>query len=226
MRPKTPDAWYIAPAVTHPMPSTPTPLPFRHFPEALDKSAQRALAAEIAEILAIAPPFQPTMPRTGKPFSVRMSNCGPLGWVSDKSGGYRYQATHPVSGEPWPPLPAALLALWNDVARCPAPPEACLINLYTGSAKMGAHQDRDEADFSAPVLSVSLGDDAIFHVGGTNRRDPKTRLTLRSGDVIILEGPSRLAFHGIDRVLPGTSMLLPNGGRINLTLRRVTGLAT
>ena len=198
------------------------PLTFRHLPEALDTAAQHALRAEIGVILGAAPPFQPTMPRTGTPFSVRMSNCGPLGWVSDKAGGYRYQATHPVTGLPWPAMPEVLLALWRDVAHCPAPPEACLINLYEGKAKMGAHQDRDEADFSAPVLSVSLGDDAVFHVGGPKRTDPKVRVTLRSGDVLLLEGASRLAFHGIDRVLPGTSLLLPEGGRINLTLRRVT----
>ena len=164
------------------------------------------------------------MPRTGTPFSVEMSNCGALGWVSDMAGGYRYQATHPVTGKPWPPMPEVLLALWRNVARCPVPPEACLINLYHAKAKMGAHQDRDEADFSAPVVSVSLGDDAVFHVGGLKRTDPKVRVTLRSGDVLVLEGASRLAFHGIDRVLPGTSLLLPQKGRINLTLRRVTAV--
>ena len=189
---------------------------------ALDGGAQSALAAEIARILAAAPPFRPTMPRTGTPFSVEMSNCGPLGWVSDKAGGYRYQATHPLTGQPWPPIPDLLLALWRDVARCPVPPEACLINLYDAKARMGAHQDRDEADLSAPVVSVSLGDDAVFHVGGLKRTDPKVRVTLRSGDVLVLEGESRLAFHGIDRVLSGTSMLLPREGRINLTMRRVT----
>ena len=200
------------------------PLTFRHLPEALDAKQQTALAHEIFAILTAAPPFQPTMPRTGKPFSVRMSNCGPLGWVSDKERGYRYQATHPVTGLPWPPMPEILLDLWRKVAQCPALPEACLINLYEKKAKMGAHQDRDEADFSAPVLSVSLGDDAVFHVGGTTRSDPKVRVTLKSGDVLLLEGESRLAFHGIDRVLPDTSLLLPEGGRINLTLRRVTAV--
>ncbi len=198
------------------------PLTFRHLPNALDAAAQASLRDAIGQVLADAPPFQPTMPRTGTPFSVQMSNCGPLGWVSDKAGGYRYQPTHPVTGRPWPAMPEALLALWRDVARCPAPPEACLINLYGGKAKMGAHQDRDESDFTAPVLSVSLGDDAVFHVGGLARSDPKVRVTLRSGDVLVLEGESRLAFHGIDRVLPNTSLLLPQGGRINLTMRRVT----
>ncbi len=198
------------------------PLTFRHIPEALDGRAQAGLAEAVAAVLAEAPPFRPTMPRTGTPFSVNMSNCGPLGWVSDKAGGYRYQATHPVTGRPWPPMPELLVDMWRAHARCSALPEACLINLYDARAKMGAHQDRDEADFSAPVLSVSLGDDAVFHVGGLARSDPKVRVVLRSGDVLVLEGPSRLAFHGVDRVVRDTSLLLPEGGRINLTLRRVT----
>lgn len=198
------------------------PLTFRHLPLALDAAAQRSLADEIGRIMVAAPPFTPTMPKTGKPFSVAMTNCGPLGWVSDKDRGYRYQATHPVTGEPWPAIPQALLDLWRSLSQFPGDPEACLINFYGGKAKMGSHQDRDEAELAAPVLSVSLGDDAVFHVGGTKRTDTKTRVTLRSGDVLLLEGPSRLAYHGIDRVLSDTSLLLPQGGRINLTLRRVT----
>ncbi len=197
-------------------------LTFRHLPNLLGLEAQKALADAIVNIMREAPPFTPAMPRTGKPFSVAMTNCGPLGWVSDKDHGYRYQATHPVTGRTWPDMPPQLLALWRAHARYPLDPEACLINWYSGTAKMGSHQDRDETDFSAPVLSVSLGDDAVFHVGGLKRTDPKVRVTLRSGDVEILEGPSRLAFHGIDRVLPDTSMLLPQRGRINLTLRRVS----
>jgi DNA oxidative demethylase len=191
-------------------------------PGYFDVAAQRALLAEIAAVLAAAPYFQPVMPRTGKPFSVRMSNCGALGWVSDKERGYRYQATHPDTGVPWPKMPQPLTELWNARASYPGPAEACLINYYDSGTKMGSHVDRDEADFTAPVVSVSLGDDAVFHIGGPARADPKSRVTLRSGDVIILGGASRLAHHGIDRVLPGTSMLLSEGGRINLTMRRVT----
>ena len=183
------------------------PMAFRYLPSALDLAAQKALADAIVNIMHEAPPFTPTMPQTGKPFSVAMTNCGPLGWVSDKAGGYRYQATHPETGKQWPPMPQQLLEIWRKLSGCHADPEACLINTYAGKAKMGSHQDRDEADFSAPVLSVSLGDDAIFHVGGSKRTDPKARLTLKSGDVILLEGESRLAFHGIDRVLTGTSTL-------------------
>ncbi|HET7210771.1 MAG TPA: alpha-ketoglutarate-dependent dioxygenase AlkB [Methyloceanibacter sp.] len=192
------------------------------FPQALDREAQIALLAAIREVIAGAPLFTPTMPRSGKPMSVRMTNCGKLGWVTDKERGYRYQATHPETGKPWPPIPAMLLALWHDVAAYPAPPEACLVNYYTDNAKMGLHQDKDEEDFAAPVLSVSLGDTAIFRVGGRSRKDPTQKLELMSGDVVVLGGADRLAYHGIDRILDGTSELLREGGRFNLTLRRVT----
>ena len=192
------------------------------FPQALAREAQVALLAELRKVIAEAPLFTPTMPRSGKPMSVRMTNCGPLGWVTDKEGGYRYQASHPGSGRPWPPIPSMLLGLWRDLARYPAPPEACLVNYYAGSAKMGLHQDKDEEDFAAPVLSVSLGDTGIFRVGGRSRKDPTRALELKSGAVVVLGGADRLAYHGIDRILAGTSDLLPEGGRFNLTLRRVT----
>ncbi|MEP9354956.1 alpha-ketoglutarate-dependent dioxygenase AlkB [Xanthobacter sp. KR7-65] len=189
--------------------------------EALDRAAQEALVADIRAILAEAPLFTPTMPRTAKPFSVRMSNCGPLGWVSDASG-YRYQPFHPETRRPWPPLPRALEALWTRFAPGAPPPEACLINYYAPDARMSLHQDRDEADFTAPVLSVSLGDTALFRIGSDSRRGATRSVRLGSGDVVVLGGESRLAFHGIDRILPGTSTLLAEGGRFNLTLRRVT----
>jgi alkylated DNA repair protein (DNA oxidative demethylase) len=195
---------------------------FRHLPGYLSPPRQAELLDRIRSVLAAAPLYAPTMPRTGKPFSVRMSNCGPLGWVSDKSGGYRYQATHPGTGRPWPDMPEMLLGIWREVGEYPLPPEACLINYYAAGAKMGSHRDEDEQDVRAPVLSVSLGDDATFHVGGLLRSDPKQRLMLRSGDVVVLGGGARMAYHGIDRILPRTSRLLPEGGRLNLTLRRVT----
>ncbi|MEZ5774781.1 MAG: alpha-ketoglutarate-dependent dioxygenase AlkB [Hyphomicrobiaceae bacterium] len=194
---------------------------FRHLPGHLDRPAQNALATAIREVIAKAPLYRPAMPRTGKPLSVEMTNCGPLGWVTDKAGGYRYQPHHPLTGRPWPPIPEQLLALWRELSGHGGPPEACLVNFYAGGARLGLHQDRDERDFAAPVLSVSLGDDAVFAVGGLKRSDPKERITLRSGDVVILGGASRLAFHGIEKVLPGTSDLWPGGGRINLTLRVV-----
>jgi alkylated DNA repair protein (DNA oxidative demethylase) len=193
----------------------------RYLPERFDRTAQQALVEDIRRVVEAAPLFTPAMPRTGKEMSVRMTNCGELGWVTDKERGYRYQPTHPVTGEPWPPIPDTLLDLWRAVADHPAPPQACLVNFYSDAAKMGLHQDRDESDFSAPVVSVSLGDDCLFRVGGANRSDPTQSLRLRSGDVVILGGEGRLAFHGVDRIYPGTSTLLKNGGRINLTLRRV-----
>ena len=190
--------------------------------------AQQRLFGEICAILADAPLFTPTMPRSGKPFSVAMTNCGQLGWVSDKEHGYRYQTTHPETGAKWPAIPDILLKLWDEVAGGAAPPEACLVNYYNAAARMGLHLDEDEEDFSAPVVSVSLGDTALFRIGGLKRKDPTRSFELKSGDVVILGGEARLAYHGIDRIRPGTSDLLaghfPGGGRINLTLRRVTNL--
>ena len=191
-------------------------------PGYLDASAQKALLVDIRAVVAQAPLYVPAMPRTGKPMSVRMTNCGVLGWVTDKERGYRYQATHPVTGEAWPAIPNMLLDIWADVADFPLPPEACLVNFYSAEAKMGLHQDRDEQELGAPVVSLSLGDDCLFRVGGTARSAPTTSVRLGSGDLVVLGGEGRLAFHGVDRIYPGTSMLLKNEGRINLTLRRVT----
>ena len=193
----------------------------RYVPEFFDRAAQEALIGALREVVAAAPLFTPRMPKTGQPFSVRMTNCGPLGWVADESG-YRYQETHPQTGAPWPAIPPALLAAWDSLAGYDAPPEACLVNFYAAGARMGLHQDRDEADFDAPILSVSLGDSCLFRVGGLSRRDPTTSMRLHSGDALILGGPARLAFHGVDRIISGSSTLLAQGGRINLTLRRVT----
>lgn len=186
-----------------------------------DRNGQMELHAAVREVLQTAPLFTPRMPRSGRPFSVRMSNCGPLGWISDESG-YRYQPAHPETGMAWPPIPTALLELWSMVARFRDPPEACLINFYGPHAKMGLHQDRDEAEFDAPVVSISLGDSCLFRIGGRKRSEPTRSIRLSSGDVLVLGGAARLAFHGVDRIFPGTSSLLPDGGRINLTLRRVT----
>lgn len=193
----------------------------RCYPGYLDREGQKRLLAAVRGIFAAAPLFTPRMPKSGRPFTVRMSNCGPLGWVSDERG-YRYQATHPGNGRPWPAMPAMLLALWDALARYPHPPEACLINYYRPGAKMGLHQDRDEADFDAPVVSISLGDSCLFRVGGEKRSDPSRSFRLNSGDIVVLGGDARLAFHGVDRIYPGTSRLLAEGGRLNLTLRRVT----
>ncbi|MFK7791398.1 MAG: alpha-ketoglutarate-dependent dioxygenase AlkB [Devosiaceae bacterium] len=190
------------------------------FPGALDRGQQNALVGSLRQLMKAAPLFQPVMPRTGKPLSVRMSNCGPLGWVADKSG-YRYQLTHPVTGNPWPPMPQVLLNLWAAVAPDALGPQACLINWYAPDAKMGLHQDRDEETFDAPVVSISLGDDALFRLGGISRGGKTQGIRLSSGDVFLMGGEGRLAYHGVTRIYPGTSTLLDAPGRINLTLRRV-----
>jgi DNA oxidative demethylase len=197
----------------------------RFLPAYFEAAAQIALVEAIRDVVKTAPLFTPAMPKTGVAMSVRMTNCGSLGWVTDKAHGYRYQPLHPVTGEPWPQMPDMLLDLWEEVSDFPAPPQACLVNFYDEAAKMGLHQDRDEKDFAAPVVSVSLGDDARFKIGGTTRGGKTQSLTLRSGDVLVMGGASRLAFHGIDKIYPGTSTLLTKGGRINLTLRRVSKVA-
>ncbi len=191
-------------------------------PGYLSRPAQEALVEAIREVVQAAPLYVPAMPRTGKEMSVRMTNCGALGWVTDRERGYRYQPTHPVTGQPWPPIPEALMQLWREVSAYAHPPEACLVNFYSSEAKMGLHQDRDEQDFAAPVVSVSLGDDCLFRVGQTTREGATKSFRLKSGDVVVLGGEGRLSFHGVDRIYPATSALLKNGGRINLTLRRVT----
>jgi DNA oxidative demethylase len=193
----------------------------RFYPDHFSREAQMAVLAALRGVLAKAPLITPRMPKSGRPMSVGMSNCGPRGWISDERG-YRYESLHPDTGQPWPAIPDLLLQLWEEVARYPHTPEACLINYYDPNAKMGLHQDRDEADFSAPVVSLSLGDSCLFRVGGGKRRDPTRSFRLNSGDVLVLGGDMRLAFHGVDRIYPETSTLLAEGGRINVTMRRVT----
>jgi alkylated DNA repair protein (DNA oxidative demethylase) len=197
------------------------PKGIRHIPGYLDRDRQEALVEAIRAVVAEAPLYTPAMPRTGKEMSVRMSNCGSLGWVTDRERGYRYQATHPVTGKPWPPMPPMLLEIWNELSGCPLEPEACLVNYYAPDARMGLHQDKDEHELSAPVLSISLGDACLFRVGGLRREDRTMSFRLESGDVVLIGGESRLAYHGVDRIYPGTSALLKREGRINLTLRRV-----
>lgn len=187
--------------------------------EYFSAAEQQALLADVLQRLEEAPLYKPVMPKTGKPFSVEESNFGPLGWVSDKTG-YRYQPTHPFTGKPWPAIPSALLKLWGEINDGP-PPDCCLINLYRGIARMGLHQDRDEKDITAAVIGVSLGDEALFRIGGPTRGGKTASVTLASGDVIAFGGPARLAYHGIDRINPGRSLLVPGGGRLSLTLRRV-----
>ncbi len=185
----------------------------------LDHAGQAELVDAVREIVQRAPLFSPMTPY-GKPMRVRMTSAGRFGWVSDRRG-YRYSDTHP-DGMPWPPVPGPVLAIWRDLVSAERDPDCCLVNFYGEGVKMGLHQDRDEADFTWPVLSVSLGDEALFRVGGPNRKDPTRSIWLRSGDVAVMGGAARLAYHGIDRIRFGTSTLLAQGGRINLTLRVVT----
>ncbi len=187
--------------------------------EYFSPSEQKSLLEEVFRKLEDVPLYRPVMPGTGKAFSVEESNFGALGWVAYRAG-YRYQPDHPVNGAPWPPIPDTLLALWSEVADAP-PPHCCLVNLYRAGARMGLHQDRDEKDVSAPVVGVSLGDEALFRIGGTSRKGATRSLVLKSGDVLLFGGEARLAYHGIDRIRAGTSRLVPGGGRLSLTLRRV-----
>jgi alkylated DNA repair protein (DNA oxidative demethylase) len=197
----------------------------RLLPGHFGPAAQAALVQEVLALVETAPLVTPRLPRTGAAMSVQQTNLGPLGWVTDQARGYRYEPVHPETGASWPPIPASLRALWDSVAAYPAPPEACLVNLYREGARMGLHVDADEAAMDAPVVSVSLGDTALFRLGGPKRSDPTRSFRLASGDVLVLDGPSRRWFHGVDRVLAGSSRLVPGGGRINLTLRRVTPAA-
>lgn len=194
------------------------PAGFQLLPAALDGAAQKALSQAVLDLLEGVPAAHYVTPG-GKAMSVAMSSLGALGWVSDAAG-YRYQAHHPGTGKPWPPVPQVLLDLWARHADPDVPPDACLVNLYRGAAKMGLHQDRDEADFRFPVLSVSLGDTAVFRIAGTTRGGRTASVRLASGDVCVLGGEARLAFHGVDRIIQGSSSLIPGGGRLNLTLRR------
>lgn len=190
----------------------------RVHPGWIDAAGQAALVGAVRAVARAAPLVAPVTPG-GRRMSVRMTAAGRLGWITDRRG-YRYSPVHP-DGRPWPPIPDAVLAVWRALSGCAAEPDCCLINHYGPDARMGLHQDRDEGDFRFPVLSISLGDDGLFRIGGTERRDPTRSVWLHSGDVLVLEGAARLAWHGIDRIRPHTSRLLAHGGRINLTLRVV-----
>jgi alkylated DNA repair protein (DNA oxidative demethylase) len=191
---------------------------FRYWPGHIDATAQSALVADLRAVVAKAPLYSPVTPG-GRPMSVRMTSAGRLGWVTDQRG-YRYEPHHPT-GQPWPPIPPVILSIWRDLTGLSRAPDCCLINFYDEGAKMGLHQDKDEGDFSFPVLSISLGDEALFRLGGPDRKDPTESIWLKSGDVMLMGGAARLAWHGIDRLRFRSSRLLPGGGRINLTLRVV-----
>ncbi|KIT15097.1 alpha-ketoglutarate-dependent dioxygenase AlkB family protein [Jannaschia aquimarina] len=189
------------------------------FPGLLDREAQARLVEQIRAVVAAAPFFRPVTP-AGRPLSVRMTSAGSHGWVSDRSG-YRYERRHP-EGMEWPPIPSLALEVWERAVANARAPECCLVNWYDAEARMGLHQDRDEVDFTQPVVSISLGDDARFRVGNLSRGGKTESIVLRSGDVVVLGGGARLVHHGVDRIYPGTGTLLGKPGRINLTLRVVT----
>lgn len=191
---------------------------FRLFPGFLGRPAQEAMLADIRAVARAAPFFAPLTP-WGKPMSVRMTSAGRYGWFTDRKG-YRYEPRHP-SGAPWPPIPESVLGVWRAVSGWDGPPDCCLVNHYREKSRMGLHQDKDEMDFRAPVVSISLGDPAVFRIGGTERTAPTRSIVLESGDVVVMGGDARLAFHGVDRIRFGSSTLLEEGGRINLTLRVV-----
>lgn len=191
---------------------------FEIHPGFLGPEAQAAMAADVAAVAAAAPFFAPLTP-WGKPMSVAMTSAGRYGWFTDRKG-YRYVERHPDGG-PWPPIPESVLAVWRALVSQARMPDCCLVNRYGPKARMGLHRDADEKDFSWPVLSISLGDSALFRMGGPARSDPTTSIVLASGDVVVFGADARLAYHGIDRVRGGSSALLPGGGRINLTCRVV-----
>ena len=191
---------------------------FEVWPGYLDEGAQAAMVEEVRTVVRAAPLVVPVTPG-GREMSVRMTAAGRVGWVTDRAG-YRYADRHP-SGVAWPAVPASVLAVWRDVTGLVRDPDCCLVNWYGAGAKMGLHQDKDEGDFSWPVLSISLGDEALFRMGGVARADGTESLWLRSGDVVVMGGAARLAWHGVDRVRHGSSRLLAQGGRINLTCRVV-----
>lgn len=184
----------------------------------VDRPAQETLVSDLRDVIRAAPLFSPQTPY-GKPMSVRMTSAGRFGWVSDRKG-YRYDRQHPT-GVDWPPIPDSVLAIWDAVTGLDRRPDCCLVNFYGEGARMGLHQDRDEADFSWPVVSVSLGDEGLFRIGNRTRGGKTESLWVQSGDVIVMGGPARLTYHGLDRIRFRSSSLLPDGGRINLTLRVV-----
>lgn len=194
------------------------PSGFTFLPGRLSPEEQAALVGEVFRAAEDAP-FHVQSTPGGKPMSVETTGLGELSWITDRLG-YRYEPRHPLTGRPWPPTPLILQRLWAELADPAVPADACLVNLYRTGAKMGLHRDEDEADFRFPVLSISLGDTALFRLGGLSRKDPTRSFRLASGDVCLLAGESRLAYHGVDRITPGSSRLVPGGGRINITMRR------
>jgi alkylated DNA repair protein (DNA oxidative demethylase) len=186
---------------------------------ATDESA--ALVAMVQHVAAAAP-FRQMVTPGGFQMSVAMTNCGRAGWVTDRRG-YRYDVLDPIAGQPWPAMPAALQDLATRAAAAGGfagfIPDSCLINRYEPGSRLSLHQDRNERDFAAPIVSVSLGLPAVFLFGGPARADRSRRIRLESGDIVVWGGPARLAFHGVAPLAEGDHPLTGRC-RINLTLRK------
>jgi alkylated DNA repair protein (DNA oxidative demethylase) len=184
--------------------------------------AAPTLVEEIMRVAQVAP-FRHLVVPGGYTMSVAMTNCGRVGWVSDRTG-YRYDAADPYSGAPWPAMPAAFLDLARRAAAeggfADYDPDACLINRYVPAAKLSLHQDRDEKDSWAPIVSVSLGVPATFLWGGKRRSEPVRRMRLENGDVVVWGGPARFVYHGVAPLKPGDHPLTGEA-RLNLTFRKV-----
>jgi DNA oxidative demethylase len=182
---------------------------------------EKSLLAELDAVVAAAP-FRHMVTPGGFTMSVAMTNCGRVGWVTDR-GGYRYQSEDPLSDRPWPAMPDAFFRLATQAAAeggfAGFLPDACLVNRYEPGAKMSLHQDKDERDFRQPIVAVSLGLPAIFQFGGLARSDKTVKVGLEHGDVVVWGGPARLAFHGVLPLKDGEHPLLGRR-RINLTFRR------
>jgi alkylated DNA repair protein (DNA oxidative demethylase) len=187
----------------------------------LARAVERELIADIGAIVAQAP-FRHMVTPGGHQMSVAMTNCGGLGWVTDRTG-YRYDARDPLTGRPWPAMPASFRDLAANAAERAGfgsfSPDACLVNRYEPGAKMSLHQDKDEGDLNAPIVSVSLGLSAIFLFGGLARSDRPRRYRLEHGDIAVWGGPSRLVYHGVAPLADGEHFLMGRQ-RINLTFRK------
>jgi alkylated DNA repair protein (DNA oxidative demethylase) len=186
------------------------------YPGWLERHQQESMIEDLRVVVGAAPLRRYETPG-GRQMSVQMTAAGAVGWVADRDG-YRY-SDHHSNGSVWPEIPASVLDVWRSVAGTERDPDSCLINFYGEGARVGLHQDKDEVDLNWPVVSISLGDEALFRIGGQSRKDPTRSRWLKSGDVAVLAGNTRLAYHGIDRIKFGSSDLLLDGGRINLTLR-------
>jgi Alkylated DNA repair protein len=194
-----------------------------HLKQYLNTSQQKRFLELARQIPLISPLFQPVMPN-GKQFNCKMTSCGDFGWISDRNG-YRYDRLHPFTHQPFAPMPKEFsdlaIKIANSIGEFDYKPQSCLINYYPISGRLGIHQDNTEKNLVPAIISISLGDDAIFAIGGNKYSDRIHEILLKSGDILVLHGNSRLFFHGIKRIVPFTSNLLKNGGRLNFTIRQV-----